>query len=138
LERTEKSISKLVTRLDKMVHMKKIGEGLSCSSKSEASGELVYIKTVEDVMNLFDRAAGKICVVEDAGTTTLGPILPELVGTVCTTGGAGSHLAIVSREFNIPCIMATTFKSEDLTSVNGRKAKIVTEDEDKGVLYLLD
>ena len=121
-----------------MVQMKRIGEGLSCSSKSEVSGELVYIKTVEDVMNLFDKATGKICIVEDAGTTTLGPILPELVGTVCTTGGAGSHLAIVSREFNIPCIMATAFKSKDLTSVNGKKAKIVTEDEDKGVLYLLD
>ena len=121
-----------------MVHMKKIGEGLSCSSKSEASGELAYVNTVEDVMNLFDKAAGKICLVEDAGTTTLGPILPELIGTVCTTGGAGSHLAIVSREFNIPCIMGAKIRLGDLGSLNGKKAKIVTEDEDKGVLYLDD
>jgi len=118
--------------------MKKIGEGLSCSSKSEATGELVVINTVEDVMNLFDKAKGKICIVEDAGTTTLGPILSELAGTVCTTGGAGSHLAIVSREFNLPCIMATSFKVKNLTSVNGKRGKIVTEDEDKGVLFLLD
>jgi phosphoenolpyruvate-protein kinase (PTS system EI component) len=121
-----------------MVLMKRIGEGLSCSSKSEVSGELAYVNTVEDVMNLFDKATGKICVVDDAGTTTLGPILPELVGTVCTTGGAGSHLAIVSREFNIPCIMNIKIKSKDLTSLSGRKAKIATEDEDKGVLYLVD
>jgi phosphohistidine swiveling domain-containing protein len=121
-----------------MVQMKRIGEGLSCSSKSEVSGELVYIRTVEDVMNLFDKAAGKICIVEDAGTTTLGPILSELVGTVCTTGGAGSHLAIVSREFSIPCIMGMSTKSEDLSSLSGKKGKIVTEADDRGVLYLLD
>jgi len=121
-----------------MVQMRRIGEGLSCSSKSEVSGELVYIRTVDDVMNLFDKAAGKICIVEDAGTTTLGPILPDLAGTVCTTGGAGSHLAIVSREFSIPCIMAVSFKSEDLSSLNGKRGRIVTEADDKGVLYLLD
>jgi phosphoenolpyruvate synthase/pyruvate phosphate dikinase len=121
-----------------MMHMKRIGEGLSCSSKSEAYGELAYVKTVEDVMNLFDKAAGKICIIEDAGTTTLGPILPELAGTVCTTGGAGSHLAIVSREFNIPCIMGTKIRSRDLGSLNGKKAKIVTENDDKGVLFLVD
>ncbi|WXG45127.1 MAG: PEP-utilizing enzyme [Candidatus Atabeyarchaeum deiterrae] len=118
--------------------MKKIGEGLSCSSKSEAAGELVYIRTVEDVVNLFDKATGKICIIEDAGTTTLGPILSELAGTVCTTGGAGSHLAIVSREFNIPCIMGTKIKSKDMTSLQGKKGKIVTEDDDRGVLYQLD
>jgi phosphoenolpyruvate synthase/pyruvate phosphate dikinase len=121
-----------------MVHMKKIGEGLSCSSKLEAYGELAYVNTVEDVMNLFDKAEGKICLVEDAGTTTLGPILPELVGTVCTTGGAGSHLAIVSREFNIPCIMGAKIKSSNLSLLNGKKAKMVTEDEDRGVIYLVD
>jgi phosphoenolpyruvate-protein kinase (PTS system EI component) len=121
-----------------MVIMRRIGEGLSCSSKSEVSGELAYVNSVEDVMNLFDKAAGKICVVEDAGTTTLGPILPELVGTICTTGGAGSHLAIVSREFNIPCIMGMKFKSISLPSLNGKKAKIATENEERGVLYLTD
>ena len=126
------------TRVGTTMQMKRIGEGLSCSSKSEASGELVYIKTIDDVMNLFDKATGKICIVDDAGTTTLGPILSELGGTVCTSGGAGSHLAIVSREFSIPCIMGANIKTKDLASLNGRKAKIVTEDEDKGVIFLLE
>ena len=121
-----------------MIQMKKIGEGLSCSTKSEATGELVYIKTVEDVVNLFDKAIGKICIIDDAGTTTLGPILSELNGTVCTTGGAGSHLAIVSREFNIPCIMGTKIKSKDMASLQGKRGRIVTEDDDKGILYLLE
>ena len=117
--------------------MEKIGEGLSCSSKSEVIGKLVYIKTVEDVINLFDTATGKICIVDDAGITTLSPILSELVGTICTTGSAGSHLAIVSREFAIPCIMGIKFLIIDIPSLNGKKAKIVHDGEDNGILYLL-
>ena len=40
--------------------MEKIGEGLSCSSNTEVLGEFVYIENVEDVINLFDCANGKI------------------------------------------------------------------------------
>lgn len=116
--------------------MIKIGEGLSCSSKSDVSGELVYVRTIEDVINLFDSAAGKICIVDDAGITTLSPILSELSGTICTTGSAGSHLAIVSREFGLPCIMATEFFTEDVSSLNGKNAKIIHDGDDKGILYL--
>lgn len=118
--------------------MEKIGEGLSCSTKKEITGELVYIKTIEDVINLFDKAAGKICIVEDAGITTLSPILSELTGTVCTTGGPGSHLAIVSREFGLPCIMGLKAGNKKLSQLNGKKAKIVHNGEDKGYLYLCD
>lgn len=118
--------------------MEKIGIGLSCSSKSEVIGELVYIQTIEDVINLFDKASGKICIVEEAGITTLSPILSDLVGSVCTTGSAGSHLAIVSREFGLPCIMGIKFLTNDIPSLNGRKAKIAHDGDDKGILYLLD
>ncbi len=118
--------------------MKKIGEGLSCSSNSEVTGELVYIQSVQDVINLFDDANEKICIVEDSGTTTLGPILSELAGVLCPIGSAGSHLAIVSREFEIPCIMSVEFLLEDLSSLNGKKGKIITESEAKGIIYLLE
>ena len=114
----------------------RIGEGLSCSSKSEAVGELVFVKTVEDVINLFDSATGKICLVEEAGTTTLGPILSDLSGVLCTTGSAGSHLAIVSREFGLPCIMGVRFSVKDLNTLNGKKGKINTENDDTGVVFI--
>lgn len=118
--------------------MKKIGEGLSCSTNSDAVGELVFIQTVEDVINLFDSAEGKICAVKDSGTTTLGPILSDLAGVICTTGSAGSHLAIVSREFEIPCIMSLLLVSDDLETLHGKKVKISTENNEKGILYLID
>ncbi|MFO7797259.1 MAG: PEP-utilizing enzyme [Promethearchaeati archaeon] len=118
--------------------MKLLGKGLSCSSKEDASGELIYIKTVQDVIALFDNAHGKICLVQDAGTTTLGPILSDIEGVVCTTGGPGSHLAIVSREFDIPCIMAIDIKTDKIPHLHGKNVKIITEDQDLGVLYLID
>ncbi len=118
--------------------MEKIGEGLSCASKVEVIGNLVYIQTIEDVISLFDNALGKICIVEDAGITTLSPIISDLLGTICTTGSAGSHLAIISREFGLPCVMATKFSTENIASLNGRISKIVHDGEDKGIIYLLD
>jgi len=116
--------------------LERIGEGLSCSSKSEAIGELIFIKTVEDVINLFDAATGKICLVEEAGTTTLGPILSDLSGVLCTTGSAGSHLAIVSREFGLPCVMGVRFSVKDLNTLHGKKCKIITEDDDSGIVFI--
>ena len=118
--------------------MKIIGKGLSCASKTEVTGELVYIQTVEDVINLFDIAEGKICLIDDAGTTTLGPILSDLTGILCTTGSAGSHLAIVSREFDLPCIMNIDITIDDLTQLNGKIGKMATEEDNTGVLYLLN
>ena len=119
-----------------MNQIEKIGEGLSCSSKSESTGEFVFVKTVEDVINLFDSATGKICVVEEAGTTTLGPILSDLNGVLCTTGSAGSHLAIVSREFGLPCIVNVRFTITDLNMLNGKNGKISTDENDKGMVFL--
>jgi phosphoenolpyruvate-protein kinase (PTS system EI component) len=118
--------------------MKKVAEGISCSSKVEIEGEIAYIKIIEDVIELFDKAEGKICIVADAGITTLGPILSELCATICTTGGAGSHLAIISREFGLPCIMSAKFSIPDLSVLQGKKAKIAHNGQDKGFLYLID
>ena len=118
--------------------MKIIGKGLSCASRTEVDGELVYIQTVEDVIDLFDTAEGKICLIDDAGTTTLGPILSDLTGILCTTGSGGSHLAIVSREFDLPCIMNIDIDIDDLTQLNGKMGRISTEEDNAGILYLLN
>ena len=118
--------------------MRKVGEGLSCSSKLEVSGSLVYVTTIEDVIDLFDKAKGKICLVDDAGITTIGPILSDLAGTICTTGGAGSHLAIISREFGLPCVMGIKLSTNEIPSLIDRKVKITHAGEDKGFLYVED
>ena len=113
-----------------------VGKGLSVSTKEEIEGEIKVINSVDDVIQLITGVAeGKICLVEQAGTTTLGPILSRISAVVCTTGSAGSHLAIVSREFEIPAIMALNLKV-DFDSLDGKKAIVRTNEKDEGELYI--
>lgn len=100
--------------------MKQIGEGLITLQKP-AQGALRIITSIEDVLTLLrefkaeetsGEAGDKIVLVEDAGTTTLAPVLSRLKGVVCTSGALGSHLAIVTREFGIPALMGTKITHE--------------------------
>lgn len=116
--------------------MRKVGDGL-ISLDVSAEGELRYITSIEEVIQLWKEGAdGKIVLVDDAGTTTLSPILPRLAGVVCTSGALGSHLAIVTREFEIPALMGT--KLEDPTSLDGKRVRIAPDDGAKGILFVDD
>ncbi len=116
--------------------MKVIGSG-RITLNVEARGELRVVTSIQDVINLWKEGAeGKIVIVEDAGTTTLGPILPKVAGVVCKTGGIGSHLAIVSREFSIPALMGTKIETDE--PLDRRKAVIQPNGSREGLLLLSD
>jgi phosphoenolpyruvate synthase/pyruvate phosphate dikinase len=116
--------------------MKRIGEGLITLNLS-AEGELRIIKSVQDVITLWkEGASGKIVMVDDAGITTLGPILPKLAGVVCMSGGLGSHLAIVTREFSIPALMGTKMKT--LENIHKKKVQIRPSEGENGELLLIE
>lgn len=64
----------------------------------------------DDVLDLMDTGAeGVIVLVRDAGATFLSPIFHELAGVVCSGGTPRSHIGIVSREFQVPCVMGAEF-----------------------------
>jgi len=116
--------------------MKVVGSG-RITLNVAAKGELRTISTIQDVISLWKEGAeGKIVIVEDAGTTTLGPILPKLAGVVCKTGGIGSHLAIVSREFSIPALMGTKIHTDE--PLEKRQAVIQPNGNKDGLLMLSD
>ena len=116
--------------------MKVIGSG-RITLNVAAEGELRMVTSIQDVINLWKEGAdGKIVIVEDAGTTTLGLILPKLAGVVCKTGGVGSHLAIVSREFSIPALMGTKIVTDEL--LDKRKVVIQPNGSREGLLILSD
>lgn len=118
--------------------MKRVGEGL-ITLTCTAEGELRVVRSPKDVVELWKEGAqGKIVLVEDAGVTTLGPILPRLAGVVCTSGGAGSHLAIVSREFSIPALMGTRIEGLRLEDLDRKKAMIRPCDGTNGELLIID
>lgn len=123
--------------------MKKIGEGLITLNRT-AEGELRVITSIQDVLTLLKelkaQPAGnpgrKIVLVEDAGTTTLAPVLSKLGGVVCTSGALGSHLAIVTREFEIPALMGTKIQYKG--NLNNRRVRIQPGAGTTGDFYLLD
>lgn len=114
--------------------MKRVGNGL-ISLKLNAEGELRYITSVQEVVKLLREGPdGKIVLVDDAGTTFLAPVLSKLAGVVCRSGALGSHLAIVTREFEIPALMGV--KIEDPQGLNGKHALIEPEEGTSGALYI--
>lgn len=68
----------------------------------------------DDVLALMDSGAeGVVAVVQDAGATFLAPIYHELTAIICTSGTVRSHIGIVSREFQVPCVMGCTFTAAE-------------------------
>ncbi len=64
----------------------------------------------DDVLALMDSSAeGIVAGVKDAGATFLAPIFDEITAVVCLSGTPASHIGIVSREYQVPCLMATDF-----------------------------
>lgn len=116
--------------------MRKIGQGL-ISLKLNAEGELRYITTVQEVIALLKEGAdGKIVLVDDAGTTFLAPILSKLAGVVCMSGALGSHLAIVTREFEIPALMSMVI--DNPSELNCKQAMIKHDEGTSGSLFIKD
>ena len=67
----------------------------------------------DDVIAVMDEGTdGIIAVVADAGATFLAPIFEDLTAVVCLSGTPLSHIGIVSREYEIPCVMAATLTEQ--------------------------
>ena len=70
------------------------------------------LNSPNDVLDLMDSSAeGIIACVADAGATFLAPIFDDLAGVVCLSGTPLSHIGIVSREYQVPCVMSAVMTS---------------------------
>lgn len=77
---------------------------------SPVQGRFLAIETPDDVLTLMDEGAeGVVALVRDAGATFLAPVYHELTAVLCTSGTPRSHIGIVSREFQVPCVMSCAF-----------------------------
>ncbi len=87
-----------------------LGTGTTVFTAAAVRGTWQMLHTPDDVLALMDTGAGGVIAgVQDAGATFLAPIFDELTAVVCMSGTPSSHIGIVSREYQVPCIMATTF-----------------------------
>jgi hypothetical protein len=76
-------------------------------AKSDISGTARYISDVERVMEMLTEGVpdGTIAIIDDSGGTLTAPILGQFTGVVCMGGTVRSHLGILTREYNVPCLM---------------------------------
>jgi signal transduction protein with GAF and PtsI domain len=106
---------------DTISRMGERGRGMKVFDHAPVRGTWRVMEGPDDVLDLMDHGAdGVIVLVRDAGATFLSPIFHELTGVVCTGGTLRSHIGIVSREFQVPCIMSLAFTDgevEDGTEV---------------------
>jgi signal transduction protein with GAF and PtsI domain len=94
--------------------MQEIGRGAKVFDHAAVRGRFTPMEGPDDVLDLMDRGAeGVVALVRDAGATFLAPIYHELTAIICTSGTVRSHIGIVSREFQVPCVMACTFTGDE-------------------------
>jgi len=102
--------------------MRDMGRGERVFDHGPVRGLWKVMEGPPDVLDLMDTGAeGVIALVRDAGATFLAPIFHELTGVVCTGGTPRSHIGIVSREFQVPCIMAAVL---DEVPVDGTEVEL--------------
>ena len=77
-------------------------------AKADVTGTARFIGTVDVVMDMLLNGVpeGTIAVIDDSGGTLTAPVLEGFTGVVCMGGTIRSHLGILTREYNIPCLMA--------------------------------
>jgi len=93
--------------------MTEIGRGQRVFESAPVAGTLRILDGPSDVLDLLDTGAeGVIALVRDAGATFLAPLYHDLAGVLCTGGTLRSHIGIVTREFQVPCIMGVAFEQE--------------------------
>jgi signal transduction protein with GAF and PtsI domain len=93
--------------------VQEIGSGTRVFEAAPVRGTWRRLSSPDDVLVLMDTSAeGVIACVSDAGATFLAPIFDELTAVVCLSGTPQSHIGIVSREYQVPCVMAAALTVE--------------------------
>ena len=107
--------------------------GISSHAFGSANGRVHNFRDPSDVIAVFeDDLSEVIAVVESGGTTFLSPILGRLGGIVCTSGTTRSHLAIVSREYGVPCLLAVDLQGWQPT--DGDRIRLTSSPAGEGFL----
>ncbi len=100
----------------------------SVANKGKVSGRVRLIDF--DDLRLIEKAArgikGKFVLVTGMTNPNMVPLIKKAKAIVTDEGGITCHAAIISREFNIPCVIGTrvatrVFKNGDLVEVNANR-----------------
>lgn len=84
-----------------------IGSGLFASNPSNVEAPLRVINGIQDIVKLMreDDAEDCIAVTDVAGGSAVSTIIRHTRAIVSTIGGPNSHIVVVARDYNVPCIV---------------------------------
>ena len=103
--------------------MNTVAEGFnSFETKKTPSGIVKYLPDPKSVIGLIQSGKLKehILLVQGGTTTFLAPALSMgSIGVITMSGAPESHLGILSREFQMPCVMTAYLTGSDSRYVTG-------------------
>lgn len=104
---------------------------------ADVTGSALYVRSNERVMELLTNGvpAGSIAIIDDSGGTLTAPIIDQFAGVICAGGSVRSHLGILTREYNIPCLMnakVTGIREGDRIVIEATAQAKTTEDYQSG------
>ncbi|WP_292926706.1 PEP-utilizing enzyme [Novosphingobium sp. PASSN1] len=104
---------------------------------ADVTGTALYVRSNERVMELLTNGvpAGSIAIIDDSGGTLTAPIIDQFAGVICAGGSVRSHLGILTREYNIPCLMnakVTGIREGDRIVIEATAQAKTTEDYQTG------
>jgi phosphohistidine swiveling domain-containing protein len=87
-----------------------VGTGDNVFKAADITGTARYISDVEKVMEMLTGGVPEntVAIIDDSGGTLTAPILGQFKAVVCMGGTVRSHLGILTREYNVPCLMNAT------------------------------
>lgn len=135
-----------------------LAEGYNSFETSKTvSGVVKYLESPQDVLALIQsgKLAEHILLVRGGTTTFLAPALSvDATGVITMSGAPESHLGILSREFQIPCVMTVYLTdsesryvvgssdeahfAEIAEALNGKNVTLDCRDNDTGRIVLND
>lgn len=106
--------------------------------ESDVTGIARFIRTNERVLEYLTNGVppGIIAVIDDSGGTLTAPVIEQFSGVICAGGTVRSHLGILTREYNIPCLMNAKIAGiadGDTVVIEASAEAKTTEDYQQGV-----
>jgi phosphohistidine swiveling domain-containing protein len=106
--------------------------------EGDTIGTARFIRTNERVLDYLTNGVppGTIAVIDDSGGTLTAPIIEQFTGVICAGGTVRSHLGILTREYNIPCLMNAKIAGiadGDTVIIEASAPAKTTEDYQQGV-----
>lgn len=84
-----------------------VARGLFASHPSEVEGLVRVVAGLKEIVALMKEPPGDPCIIVTnvAGGSAVSTIIKRAKAIVSTIGGPNSHIVVVARDYNVPCIV---------------------------------